>query len=267
MAFSGVTRVRFTAAPAGLEGLSASTSLPAGRALPPSRLGPLLLPSHPHWCQAGQDRVGTGSSRCGGARGGPTVHATAPGLPGQRQQAPRTAHTASGQIQAWGSSPNQLCSSALAPSSLPAQMEPHLPRKAREKTEKAVAMLAGGGGPARNCPPQRSRPVSLAQHPGLHTGPVHTHTSGPSTPPRLAWPPASRPPQQGPSTHGCPIPSLTAVHAKVALRADGLEEAVRPAAKAGGGGVSWGPVRAFSRPALSSVSPFVDQGGECGARA
>lgn len=61
MAFSGVTRVRFTAAPVGLGRLSASTSLPAGRALPPSLLGPFLLPSHPHWCQAGQDRAGTGA--------------------------------------------------------------------------------------------------------------------------------------------------------------------------------------------------------------
>lgn len=74
MAFSGVTRVRFTAAPAGTGDAGRSVAR-AGEALsqhqPPSwrSLTPVtpwlpVLPSHPHWCQAGRTRQRQGQCLC-----------------------------------------------------------------------------------------------------------------------------------------------------------------------------------------------------------
>lgn len=80
--------------------------------------------------------------------------------------------------------------------------------------------------PAEDCPPQTFSSPSLADtHIVLRC--YQHHTPCPFTDQAQACIPAPAPSQ----TRLSPIPSLTPVHAEVALRADGLDEAVRPVAK------------------------------------
>lgn len=141
--------------------------------------------------------------------------------------------------------------------------------------------MRGGRGPGRgdagNCqpprmPPHRLTPPAPSSGAASPLGPVHSHTQ-----PRLvALPcrPARLPPRRpGPSeaaegaTQAGPCPSLTAVHAEVALGADGLDEAVRPATKGRGErGGSRASGRGAPRPAALSV-PSAKQGEEDGSGA
>lgn len=146
---------------------------------------------------------------------------------------------ASRQIQAWALS-KLLCSdAATAPPPHPVSQHRWGPDASRRQ---CPAMLRAGskcGGDAREeellrtATAQRSRPLSSSSpHPstqaladGPHGTRPHLNTS-PGLLPYPVSPPASQPPRWD--------PSLTAVHAEVALRADGLDEAVRPAAKGRG---------------------------------
>lgn len=123
--------------------------------------------------------------------------------------------------------------------------------------------------PAPRMPPHRLTPPAPSSGAASPPGPVHSHTQ-----PRLvALPcrPARLPPRRpGPSeaaegaTQASPCPSLTAVHAEVALRADGLDEAVRPATKGRG---ERGGSRASGRgaPRLAALSvPSAKQGRKTG---
>ena len=94
MAFSGVTRVRFTAAPVGHAVGGARADQRWGGSQPvlasqrarlyPANPWPLLLPSHPHWCQAGR---GPGGDR-GTAASRHSAHPPRVGLPGGPPEGP-----------------------------------------------------------------------------------------------------------------------------------------------------------------------------------
>lgn len=143
------------------------------------------------------------------------------------------------------------------PPSLPAQMGSRLFQKAGEEAAATVVEphRAWRGG-AKNCHSPDVLPLVQVQPAPRDTSMCPLTHQARRCP---AFPPASQPAPLGdpseaaggchPGLHVRGL-SLTTVHAEVALRADGLDEAVRPAAK--GMPVSWGR--------LPSVSPFVKQG-------